>query len=209
MKPWPGDLAGGHLRVDPQANADGCAIGRRMIEDQPRPFMLEGRIEDHVIGEAADFLQLLRLERGGIGRDLAIVELTREPRFPQTGGGYAVEILPDNRRRRPHRERLQRGKHLDVRAVGRRCIAHLGQHPAIGAQLGRVHDEGGAIHPRQIELGESARITGFGLHQPSGLLKIIKAPPAMSAKPASWLGPGVCPNRAQATNTKPPRDRTS
>ena len=65
------------------------------------------------------------------------------------------------------------------------------------------------IDAGKVEMGESTRITGFGLHQPSGLLKIMNAPPAMSAKPASWLGPGVCPNSAQATSTKPPRDRTS
>ena len=41
------------------------------------------QIEDDVIGQAADFRQVLRLVGGAIGRDFAVVEFAGKPRFPQ------------------------------------------------------------------------------------------------------------------------------
>ena len=85
--------------------------------------------------------------------------LGSEQRFPQTRGANPVEILADHRRHPPHRKRLERGQHLDPRP-----IADVGEDGQVGAQASGVDHERGGIDPREIELGEGARIAGSGFH---------------------------------------------
>ena len=170
-----GDLAGRHLRIDAQADRNVTSTCRDMVEDQRGALHLAGRIEDHVIRQAADFLKLVRLERRGIGGDFTVVEFGRQPRFPQAGGRDAVEIFADDMGGRPHRERLERGEHLDRGAIARGAVADVGQHLTIGAQLCRVHNERRAVDAGKVEMGESARITGFGFHVRSLFSRHCKA----------------------------------
>src|SRR5690606_29442780 len=101
-------------------------------------------------------------------------------------------------------ECLERGEHP---GIGR--FADLGQDPAIGAQLRRVHHEGRAVDPGKVEMGEGPRIAGARFHQPNGALNTRNAPAPISRNPAIWLGPGLSPNSIHATSTKVDSESTS
>ena len=152
-------FAFGVERVDSQANVEALAARPRRLDDRAAPDDLAGRVENHVVRQAQHFIEIVGLVCGRIGRDLTVIELGGEPRFPQAGGADAVEILPDDRRDRPHREGLERGKHFYARLV-----ADIGKDRQVRAQFRGVHHEGGAIDPGKVEMGESAWVSGFSFH---------------------------------------------
>ena len=152
-------FAGRNLRIDAQAHVEILPRSARILEDQRGTLQLAGRIENHMVGQATNLFEFLGLVGGRIGRDLAIVELARQPRFPQARRACAVEIFAYDRRGRPHAEGLERGQHLDFSS-----ITNIGQNLAIGAQLRRVDHESGALDTGEIEMGEGTRIACLSFH---------------------------------------------
>ena len=112
-----------------------------------------------MVGKPANLLQLIRFIGRRKSAYLAIVELACELRFPQAASADPVKIFAQHRRNRPHAKCFQSKQHLRV------CfIANIGQNLAIGAQFGRINDEGRAVHPIEVKIGKSARVAGFCLH---------------------------------------------
>ena len=153
-------LTHGMERVDAQADVEGLAPVARGLDNIGKAFALHRRVEDDVVGQAADLLHVLFLVGRAEGRDLAVVMLARQHRFPQARCAHAVQIFADHRRDRPHRKCFQCGQHLAARAV-----ADVGQHAQVLPQLGGIDHEGGAVDEVQVEIGKGSGIAGAGFHQ--------------------------------------------
>jgi hypothetical protein len=85
-------FAFGMQGVDPQADVK-CSPRARAGNDGAAALDLLGRIEDHMVRKPQDFVEILGLVGRAIGRDLAIIEFGREPRFPQAGCADAIEVF--------------------------------------------------------------------------------------------------------------------
>ena len=125
-------------RVDPQPDVERIAMraGERDLRHKARE--LAGRVEDDVVRQAENFGQVVALVGRAVRRDLTLIMLGGEQRFPQARSAHPVEILADHRSDPPHRKRLERGQNFDPGAV-----ADVGEDGQVGAQLCRVHHERG------------------------------------------------------------------
>ncbi|MNT23282.1 hypothetical protein D3C72_1586960 [compost metagenome] len=154
-----GDLALGMFGVQPQADLEDLALGPRLGDQVGEARHLIRRVEDDVVGQAQDLGQILGLVGGRIGGQLALVELTRQPRLPQTGGADAVEVFPDDVRQRPHGKGLERQQDPGIAPV-----THVLEHGQIAPHRDLVHHEGGRGDAVQIKVSKGSGIAGLGFH---------------------------------------------
>ena len=161
-----GDLALRMFRVQSQADVERLALGAGGGDQVGEAGDLVRGVEDDRVRQPQDLGQVGGLVGGGIGGQVALVELPRQPRLPQARGADAVEIFPDDVGQRPHGEGLQGQQHPGVRP--RPDVLKDGQ---VATHRDLVDHEGGRRHAVQIEPGEGARSAGLGLHDHGRILR--------------------------------------
>ena len=106
----PRHFALGMQRIDAQTDIERVTTHPRRSQYRGKPGDLARRIENHMVGQMADFGEVFSLVSGAIGRDFTTVMFASQLGLPQPRRANAIEIAADQRRHPPHAERLHRGK---------------------------------------------------------------------------------------------------
>ena len=139
--------------IDPKANI------HAIIQERRKAPMLMRTVENDMIGYIDDLGHVSFFITSAIGRDFALVIISRETRFPEARTAYAIQIFANDRRHFPHRKCLHRTQYL-----GTRPLFYIGQYGKVPPQRSLIHHKGGRRHAMKVKMGKSPRIACFGFH---------------------------------------------